>query len=142
MCIQVYVGMCMHAYMGSTLCVCIYMCVHTCVGVNSCVCVAVYVQVCACMHECTCGRCIQVRKGSGCRCECMYAATCVQRPEDNLRCETLPSTLFEAGSLISCNVCQAIWPASFQNPPASISYLMTGTMGLQTCAIDTQFCVL
>lgn len=48
-----------------------------------------------------------------CMCVCAYHMH-IQRSEDSLRSQSLPSPWFETGSLVHCCIHQAGWPMSFQ----------------------------
>lgn len=54
----------------------------------------------------------------------MQSTVCTWRSEDNLRCLSSPSTLFETGSFVHCCTCLATWLSRFQG----FSYLESSGM--------------
>lgn len=53
---------------------------------------------------------IHTQPGFVYECGCMQVTTCLQRPEDSLRCWSSPSILFGAESLVHHGMHQASWP--------------------------------
>lgn len=66
-----------------------------------------------------------------CECRCMHITLCMLRLKDKLRCQFLPSTLFETESLFFYCVCQASCPLSFWRffPLLFVSFWSSGITG-------------